>query len=44
MKEQVMPNLSPEEYAALKLDIQEQGVQIPVIYDEQGHILDGHTV
>lgn len=37
-----MSNLSPEEYAALKADIQEHGVQIPVIYDEQGHILDGH--
>jgi hypothetical protein len=38
---QVMPPLSPAEYAALKADIAERGVQVPVEYDEEGHILDG---
>lgn len=39
---QVMPPLSPEEYAALKADIAQRGVQVPVEYDEVGAILDGH--
>jgi hypothetical protein len=38
---QVLPPLSPEEYAALKADIAERGVLVPVEYDEDGHILDG---
>ncbi len=37
-----MPPLSQEEYEALKADIAERGVQVPVEYDEQGNILDGH--
>jgi ParB-like chromosome segregation protein Spo0J len=39
---QVMPPLSAEEYATLKADIAENGVQVPVEYDEQGNVLDGH--
>src|SRR5215831_18126220 len=39
---QVMPPLSPEEYAALKADIAENGVQVPVEYDDEGNVLDGH--
>lgn len=39
---QVLPELTAEEYAALKADIAERGVQVPVEYDEQGAILDGH--
>jgi len=39
---QLMPPLSQEEYEALKADIAERGVQVPVEYDEQGNILDGH--
>ena len=42
MKYQVMPPLSPEEYAALKADIATRGVLFPVEYDEDGNILDGH--
>ncbi len=39
---QVMPDLTPEEYEALKADIQANGVQIPIDVDEEGNILDGH--
>jgi hypothetical protein len=39
---QVMPPLSKEEYAALKADIEIHGVLVPVEYDEDGNILDGH--
>lgn len=39
---QLLPDLTPEEYSALKADIMERGVKIPVEYDEDGNILDGH--
>jgi hypothetical protein len=39
---QVMPALTDDEYAALKGDIAEHGVLVPVEYDEHGVILDGH--
>ncbi len=39
---QVMPPLSPDERDALKADIALRGVMVPVEYDEQGNILDGH--
>lgn len=39
---QVMPDLSPDEYAELKADISERGVMIPIEMDEFGNILDGH--
>ncbi len=42
MPYQVMPNLSAEDYEALKTDIAERGVQVPVEYDESGNILDGY--
>jgi phage N-6-adenine-methyltransferase len=41
-KYQVMPPLTDEEYEALKADIAERGVQVPVEYDEDGNILDGY--
>lgn len=41
-KYQVMPDLSPEDYAELKADIAARGVQVAVEYDENGNILDGH--
>ena len=31
---QVLPELSAEEYEALKVDIAQRGVQVPVEYDE----------
>ena len=39
---QLLPPLSVDEYEALKSDIRERGVMVPVEYDEQGNILDGH--
>lgn len=39
---QLFPDLSADEYEALKADIQERGVQVPVEYDDQGNLLDGH--
>lgn len=42
MNYQVMPGLTPEEYQMLKVDIAENGVLVPVEYDEEGNVLDGH--
>ncbi|CVK18510.1 ParB/RepB/Spo0J family partition protein [Sporomusa sphaeroides] len=39
---QVMPDLSPDDYTELKVDIQKRGMMVPVEYDEDGNILDGH--
>lgn len=39
---QLLPDLAEEEYEALKADIAERGVLIPVEYDEEGNVLDGH--
>jgi len=39
---QLLPPLSPEDYAALEADIIARGVLVPVEYDEHGKILDGH--
>jgi len=39
---QILPPLSPEEYAALKADIAARGVMVPVEVDETGATLDGH--
>jgi len=39
---QLMPELSQEEYEALKADIAERGIVIPIELDEAGNILDGH--
>ncbi len=39
---QVMPPLSDEERAALRADIAERGVLVPVVTDQHGNILDGH--
>jgi phage N-6-adenine-methyltransferase len=39
---QVVPPLSDEEFAALKTDIERRGVLVPVEYDEEGSVLDGH--
>lgn len=42
MKYQLLPPLSPEEFASLEASIIEHGVLVPVEYDEAGEILDGH--
>jgi ParB-like chromosome segregation protein Spo0J len=39
---QLFPTLTDEEYAALKADIAERGVMVPIELDENGCILDGH--
>lgn len=39
---QVMPPLAESDFEALKADIAERGVLIPVEYDDAGNILDGH--
>lgn len=39
---QFMPPLLPSEYAALTESIKAHGVQVPVIVDESGAIIDGH--
>ena len=42
MKYQLLPRLSPEEFASLERSIIEHGVLVPVEYDETGEIIDGH--
>ncbi len=42
MQYQLLPELTQDEFATLKADIAKRGVQVPVEYDEQGNILDGH--
>ena len=41
-KYQVMPPLTAEEYGELRNDIAARGVMVPIEYDEQGNVLDGH--
>lgn len=41
-KYQFLPNLSPQNFAALKEDIAARGVQVAVEITEQGDVLDGH--
>jgi DNA-binding Lrp family transcriptional regulator len=42
MNYQVMPKMAQEEYEALKEDIAERGVMVPIEFDENGNVLDGH--
>ncbi|WP_099866046.1 MT-A70 family methyltransferase [Pararhizobium haloflavum] len=42
MKYQLLPPLSVDDRAALEASIVQHGVLVPVEYDEQGEILDGH--
>jgi DNA modification methylase len=39
---QVVPDLDAEEYEALKADIRENGIIVPITIDGDGHIIDGH--
>lgn len=39
---QLFDTLPPQDYEALKADIEERGILVPVEYDEEGNILDGH--
>ena len=38
----VLPLLSPEEFEGLKEDIRQHGVLVPLAFDDQGNLLDGH--
>ena len=42
-KFQVMPALTPEEYAALKDSINKNGLLVPILVDEVGDVIDGHN-
>ncbi|MDQ3455544.1 MAG: ParB N-terminal domain-containing protein, partial [Actinomycetota bacterium] len=39
---QLMPPLSAAEYAERRADIEAHGVQVPIIVDEHGRVIDGH--
>lgn len=39
---QTMPQLSPDEYAQLEASCLEHGIQVPIIVDESGVVIDGH--
>ena len=39
---QFLPPLSPEEYSSLEASIREHGVQVPIVLDENGVVIDGH--
>ena len=39
---QLLPALSEEDFAALKADIAARGVLVPIEYDDDGNVLDGH--
>ena len=39
---QVMPDLTPDEYESLRADIAENGVLVPIQFDQHGRIIDGH--
>jgi ParB-like chromosome segregation protein Spo0J len=41
-KYQLMPDMSPAEFEALKADIAQRGVVVPIDIDDTGEILDGH--
>lgn len=39
---QLMPEMTEAQYAELKEDIKQRGVLIPIEFDQEGNILDGH--
>ena len=41
-KYQLLPDLPPDEFEALKADIAVKGIQVAVFQDEEGSTLDGH--
>jgi ParB-like chromosome segregation protein Spo0J len=40
---QLLPEMAPEQFAALKEDIAKRGVLTPIDIDEHGNILDGYN-
>lgn len=41
-KFEILPPLTPAEHEALQEDIRRHGVLVPIIRDDEGHIIDGH--
>ncbi|WP_370291531.1 ParB N-terminal domain-containing protein [Nocardioides sp.] len=39
---QFLPRLADDEYAALEKSIQEHGIQVPIVVDENASVIDGH--
>lgn len=39
---QILPPLLSDEFEALKTSIAEQGVDVPIIVDQEGNIIDGY--
>lgn len=39
---QVLPELAAEEYRALKQDIEQNGIIVPITVDDDGNVIDGH--
>lgn len=39
---QALPPLAPDEYRALEESIETHGIQVPVVVDESGVVIDGH--
>ena len=42
VKYQLLPPLSQDEYESLKEDVAKMGVLVPIEFDEEGEVLDGH--
>lgn len=40
---QLLPPLSPEDLDRLRESIRERGIEVPIIVDEDGNIIDGHN-
>ncbi len=38
---EILPPLTKDEYQALKLDIQERGILVPIVVDENSNVIDG---
>lgn len=39
---QILPPLQPNEFEALKASIAERGVNVPIIVDQEGNVIDGY--
>jgi phage N-6-adenine-methyltransferase len=39
---QFLPPLADDDFAELQADIAENGVQVPIVEDDQGNVIDGH--
>jgi len=39
---QILPPLLPDEFEALKASIAKQGIDVPIIVDQDGNVIDGY--